>query len=84
VLVNSLQVLPILTTYWIGFFRVGFVALIVAPTVAAILEEIPITMQPSSWFAPVSYLTLTFVFGLMLLAWRVATGGYHLASRETP
>jgi len=68
VFVNPLQVLLILPTYWIGFFRVGFVAQIVAPTVAVILEEMPIAMQPSSWFVPVSYLTHAFVFGLVLLA----------------
>jgi serine/threonine-protein kinase len=67
----------------VGLFtlaRFGMLALIVAITVAGVLEQIPLTFNTSSMFAPSSYVLLAVIIALAVYGCRTSLAGQPLFS----
>ena len=62
--------------------RFGMLALIVALTVAGVLEQIPLTFNMSSMFAPSSYVLLAGIVALALYGFRTCLAGQPLFSHR--
>jgi serine/threonine-protein kinase len=65
----------------VGLFalaRFGMLALIVALTVAGVLEQIPLTFNTSSMFAPSSYVLLVAILALAVYGCRTSLAGQSL------
>ena len=58
--------------------RFGMLALIVSLTVAGVLEQIPLTFNASSMFAPSSYVLLAVIVGVAVYGCRTSLAGQPL------
>lgn len=67
--------LIIFALYWVGFFRVGLLALIIAPTVSQFLLQMPLSLRFSPWHAAATWLTLLVLVGMAVHALRTSVTG---------
>ena len=65
----------LIVLYWVVLFRAGFLALAAMVTMSTLLEELPVTLSPASWYAGVTLLSLTAILAPALYGFWTSQAG---------
>jgi hypothetical protein len=72
----------LLALTWAFLFRFGLLAILVAMSLVDLLGQMPLTLDPSSWYWGVTFLTLSIILVPIIYAFRISLAGRPLFRSE--